>query len=140
MAGTDSNEDRGTAKKTGIRRRSFLKWIAALAAGTALIVWGLFPKKSRFVQPPARKTQGTREKLIYLAIDGLHPGYLELDAGGYPGGSDGNYLMPNVHAFLQRSLWYRNARAFLPAATDMNHLNALAGTSTAQTGIVSVWA
>jgi len=140
MAGTNGNETHGTAQKAGIKRRSFLKWIAAFAAGIALIVWGLFPKKSRFVQPPARTSKGMREKLIYLAIDGLHPGYLELDAKGYPGGSEGNYLMPNVHAFLKRSLWYKNARAFLPAATDMNHLNALAGTSTAQTGIVSVWA
>ena len=48
--------------------------------------------------------------------------------------------MPNIHAFLKKSLWYRNAKSYLPAATDMNHLNALAGTSSAQSGIISVWA
>jgi len=48
--------------------------------------------------------------------------------------------MPNINAFLKKSLWYKNARSFLPAATDMNHLNALAGTSSGQSGIISVWA
>ena len=48
--------------------------------------------------------------------------------------------MPNIRAFLKKSLWYRNARAYLPAATDMNHLNVLAGTSSGQTGIIGVWA
>jgi len=48
--------------------------------------------------------------------------------------------MPNIRAFLKNSLWFQDARAYLPAATDMNHLNAMAGTSTAQTGIIGVWA
>ncbi|HQJ08595.1 MAG TPA: alkaline phosphatase family protein, partial [Deltaproteobacteria bacterium] len=86
------------------------------------------------------KTSNEREKLIFVAIDALHPGYLDLDSKGMPGGSDGNWLMPNIRAFLTKSMWYRDAKAFLPAATDMNHLNALAGTSTAQTGIIGVWA
>ena len=140
MLNKDGSSTKGTSKNTGVKRRSFLKWIAAFLGGLALLVWGLFPRKSKYVPPTARTSAGTREKLIYIAIDGLHPGYLELDAKGLHGGSDGNWLMPNIHAFLKKSLLYKNARAFLPAATDMNHLNALAGTSSAQTGIVSVWA
>ncbi len=140
MANKNDNDVQGAAIKTRIKRRSFLKWAAAFAGGLALLVWGLFPKKRNQVPQPVTTPAGNREKLIYIAIDGLHPGYLELDAGGLPGGSEGNWLMPNIHAFLNTSLWYKNARAFLPAATDMNHLNALAGTSSAQTGIVSVWA
>jgi predicted AlkP superfamily pyrophosphatase or phosphodiesterase len=140
MPNTNGNDAEGTAKKIRTKRRSFLKWFAALVGGLALLAWGLFPRKREQVQPLVRTSAGTREKLIYISIDGLHPGYLDLDARGLPGGSAGNWLMPNVHAFLKKSIWYKNARAFLPAATDMNHLNALAGTSSAQTGIVSVWA
>jgi hypothetical protein len=46
--------------------------------------------------------------------------------------------MPNVRKFLEHSVWYTNARCFLPAATDMNHLNALAGTTSGQTGIIGI--
>lgn len=46
--------------------------------------------------------------------------------------------MPNVHRFLSRAAWYPNAMDYLPAATDMNHLNAVAGTSSGQTGMISV--
>ncbi|HWR69213.1 MAG TPA: alkaline phosphatase family protein, partial [Desulfomonilia bacterium] len=41
---------------------------------------------------------------------------------------------------LKGAMWYPKAQCFLPSATDMNHLNALAGTSSGQTGIISVWA
>ncbi len=136
----DTQGTGGTVKNTPIKRRSFLKWAAALLGGIALLVWGVFPKKKKQAAPPVKTSPGTREKLVFVAIDGLHPGYLDLDAKGLPGGSDGNWLMPNIRAFLKNALWYKNARAFLPAATDMNHLNALAGTSSAQTGIISVWA
>lgn len=126
-----------------LKRRSFLKWAAALIGGGALLSWGLYPWKHKHpsVPPvlPARPHNG-REKLIFIAIDGLHPRYLDLNAKGLPGGKDGDWLMPHIRSFLRESLWYRDAKAFLPAATDMNHLNALAGTSTAQTGIIGVWA
>ncbi len=79
-------------------------------------------------------------KLIYIAIDALHPKYLELNARGRLGGKDGDWLMPSIRAFLNRAVWYPEAKAYLPAATDMNHLNALAGTSMAQHGIIGVWA
>lgn len=108
-----------------LTRRDFIK--AGATASTLL----LFPHIK------CSKNQKSR-KLIYIAIDSLHPGYLSLDVNGNPGGSEGNRLMPNLRRFVDRCLWYPSARDFLPAATDMNHLNALAGTSTAQTGCYGV--
>jgi hypothetical protein len=135
-------------------RRAFLKKMAAvIGGGTALGTLGLTPSfatgfSEKSSSPPAVKSaspnlkpiQKPDRKLIYVAIDALHPKYLELDASGGPNGRDGNWLMPNIRAFLDRAVWYPNAKCYLPAATDMNHLNALAGTSTAQTGIIGVWA
>jgi hypothetical protein len=111
--------------------------------GGGLLAWIMGPwlKKTPPLGPVLlRKSPADREKLIYIAIDALHPKYLDLDANGLPGGKEGNWLMPNVREFLKKSLWYSDAKAYLPAATDMNHLNAMAGTSTAQTGIIGVWA
>jgi hypothetical protein len=96
--------------------------------------WSLFPFKGAIASTLGENKDNNKEKLIFIAIDGLHPKYFELDAKGLPGGIEGNWLMPNINAFLKKSLWYKNAKAYLPAATDMNHLNALAGTSSAQTG------
>jgi hypothetical protein len=76
--------------------------------------------------------------LIMVAIDSLHPAYLELDRNGDAAGSPGNWLMPNVRKFLEKATWYPRAKCYLPSATDMNHVNALAGTSSGQTGIVGV--
>ena len=127
-------------------RRSFFKWLLLAFAVVAAFLWGLWPKNGKSPVPPAVTRPGTprksrrREKLIFIAIDALHPDYLDLDAHGFSGGRDGNWLMPNIRAFLKNAVWYRNAKAFLPAATDMNHLNVLAGTSSGQTGIISVWA
>jgi hypothetical protein len=139
-----AQEDKATVPESGNRfgRRTFLGWGAALLGGGAL-AWVLGPwlKKA----PPAgpvvlRKSPADREKLIFIAIDALHPQYLDMNAEGLPGGSEGNWLMPNIRAFMKKSMWFRDAKAYLPAATDMNHLNALAGTSTAQTGVIGVWA
>jgi len=77
-------------------------------------------------------------KLIIISIDALDPGYLYLDAKGNAGGRPGNWLMPNVRAFLDGGVWFEHTRDYLPSATDMNHLNALAGTSSAQHGILMV--
>lgn len=126
-----------------LRRRSFLKWAAAMLGGAALLTWGLGSLKKKIPTSShvsLKKSPGDREKLIFVTIDGLHPEYLDLTAKGLSGGKEGDWLMPNIRAFLGKSLWYKNAKAFLPAATDMNHLNALAGGSTAQTGIIGVWA
>jgi predicted AlkP superfamily pyrophosphatase or phosphodiesterase len=128
-----------SSKKSKLTRRSFLKRVTSFLGGMTLMNWGLFPLASRGTSA-AGNLSNEREKLIFIAIDALHPKYFELDAKGLPGGSDGNWLMPNFRAFLKKSLWYKNAKCFLPAATDMNHLNAMAGTSSGQTGIISVWA
>lgn len=128
--------------KKGFRRRTFLGWGAALLGGGAL-AWTLGPwlRKAPPAVPAAfRKSPHGSPRLIYVAIDALHPNYLELNADGLSGGGPGNWLMPNIRAFLEKALWFRDAKAYLPAATDMNHLNAMAGTSTAQTGIIGVWA
>ena len=77
-------------------------------------------------------------RLIYIAIDSLHPAYLSLSADAQGPGQEGDWLMPNVRRFLSQATWYPKAKDYLIAATDMNHLNVLAGTSTAQTGIYSV--
>ncbi len=144
MTGSNDVGHESFKKKVSITgRRSLLKWGAVVIGGLGLLALGLWPKKSKRpeVFPPiVRKSKSNRKKLIFVAIDGLHPNYLELDAKGLLPGSEGDWLMPNIRAFLKKSLWYRKAKAFLPAATDMNHLNALAGTSSAQTGIIGVWA
>ena len=73
--------------------------------------------------------------LVIIAIDALHPGYLDLDANGLKGGKDGNWLMPNLQKFFKEGGRISDARDHLPAATDPNHLNAVAGTNTGQTGV-----
>ena len=123
-----------------INRRSFLKKITTVLGGMTLLNWGLFPFRGAGASMQGGNTSRNQEKLIFIAIDALHPKYFELDAKGLPGGREGNWLMPNIHAFLKKSLWYRKAKSYLPAATDMNHLNVLAGTSSAQNGIIGVWA
>jgi len=125
-----------------ITRRSFLKTLATVGGSALLGVGGLEARtifaQSTGIGPGAIRRPGPK-KLIFVAIDGLHPKYLELNAKGFAGGKPGDWFMPNIRAFLGESLWYPNAKCYLPAATDMNHLNALAGTSSAQTGVIGVW-
>ncbi len=108
-----------------ISRRDFIKLSATISGG--MLLPGIGCGKSK-----------KAKKLIYIALDSLHPEYLNLDPQGNPGGREGNWLMPNLKRFIDRCLLYPNARGFLPSATDMNHLNALAGTSSAQTGCLGV--
>jgi len=135
-----------TGGSNPLDRRTFLKWMAAVLGGTTFIPSGFCQdffrdeSEANISDPPSANTAAPHKKLIFIAIDGLHPKYLELDAEGYPGGKKGNWLMPNIRKFMERSLWYPDAKCYLPAATDMNHLNALAGTNSAMTGIVGVWA
>jgi hypothetical protein len=123
-----------------LNRRSFLKKMAAVIGGGA--VAGSMGLDKAFADKEADKPPagGPSRKLIYIAIDALHPKYLELDANGMPGGADGNWLMPNIREFLKRAMWYPHAKCYLPAATDMNHLNAISGGNTGQSGIIGVWA
>ena len=76
--------------------------------------------------------------VLYIAIDSLHPGYLTLDRNGDAGGHKGNWLMPNVHRYLAGATRFGDARSYMPSATDMNHLNAIAGTHSGETGIIGV--
>lgn len=80
-------------------------------------------------------------RLLFIAFDGLHPDYLELDSTGrrpQPGDGDVRWLMPNLRAFCEQATRFPHARCFLPSATDSNHLNAIAGTSSAQSGVLGV--
>ena len=125
-------------------RRSFLQTCGALV-GTALVsakgpsLIGRAFAGTGETQNPVKEERAPR-RLIYIAIDALHPKYLELNSKGQLVGKDGDWLMPSVRSFLNRAVWYPEAKTYLPAATDMNHLNALAGTSMAQNGIIGVWA
>lgn len=76
--------------------------------------------------------------LYYFSIDSMDPGYLELNRMGTGPGGEGDWLMPNIRSFLQEGVRYRDARAYLPSATDMNHTNALAGTYTGTMGVYMV--
>ncbi|HPV43738.1 MAG TPA: twin-arginine translocation signal domain-containing protein, partial [Spirochaetota bacterium] len=115
--------DGDMAKKLMSRRR-LLQGAGALAGAMAL---GAAGSAVRAFPGIVKKGERPR-KMIYIAIDALHPAYAFLDSRGNAGGTPGNWLMPNIRSFLDRSLWYPNALAHLPAATDMNHLNAMAGT------------
>jgi len=75
---------------------------------------------------------------IFIAIDSLAPEYLALNQYGDKGGRTGDWLMPKVRAFLDTGTHFANARCFLPAATDMNHLNVVSGTSSGETGVLGI--
>lgn len=126
--------------KDGLGRREFLKGIASAAFGVACAGFGPFPPARGWASGRSLRFSPARNNLIFVAIDGFDPRYVYLDSKGMAGGSEGDWLVPHIRSFLSRSVWFRDARCFLPSATDMNHLNALAGTSSAQTGILSVWA
>jgi arylsulfatase A-like enzyme len=132
-------EGKNFAEGAPLNRRKFLEKAGTLAGMIAL---GSLAGPERLLRgfPAVVRKQESPKKFIYIAIDALHPAYFGLDARGNAGGAPGNWLMPNIRAFLEKSLWYPNALAHLPAATDMNHLNAMSGTSSAQTGIIGVWA
>jgi len=76
--------------------------------------------------------------VYYFSIDSIDPEYLYLDRAGTGPGSDGDWLMPNLHAFTAEGTNYTDARVYLPSATDMNHTNALAGTYTGTQGLYMV--
>ncbi len=77
-------------------------------------------------------------KLVLVSIDSLDPSVMSLNSRGERGGKPGDWLLPNIREFLESSVWFENSRCWLPAATDMNHLNAVAGTTSALTGIIGV--
>jgi len=139
-----NEKDSGENRFSRLGRRPFLRICGALLGGALLS--GRVPRLHGRAFAGTGETQNpvkgerSHRRLIYIAIDALHPKYLELNSKGQLGGKDGDWLMPSMRAFLNRAVWYPDAKAYLPAATDMNHLNALAGTSMAQNGIIGVWA
>jgi len=79
-------------------------------------------------------------KIYFLSIDSLHPDYLKLNALGNGYGKDGDWLMPNLHKFMEKAVFYPNFKVHIITATDMNHFNMLSGTMTGTSGIGSVGA
>ncbi|MHB8895887.1 MAG: alkaline phosphatase family protein, partial [Candidatus Geothermincolia bacterium] len=76
--------------------------------------------------------------IYYWSVDSMDPEYLSLDKEGTAQGKEGDWLMPNMRAFINDSANYTQARCYLPSATDMNHTNALAGTYTGTEGVYMV--
>ena len=76
--------------------------------------------------------------VYYFSIDSMNPEYLDLNREGTGPGSEGDWLMPNLRAFMKEAVRYSDARVYLPSATDMNHTNALAGTYTGTQGLYMV--
>lgn len=139
-----NEKDSGENRFNRLGRRPFLRIFGALLGGALLSgkvgrLHGRAFAGTGETRNPV-KVKRSHKRLIYIAIDALHPKYLELNSKGQLGGKDGDWLMPSMRAFLNRAVWYPEAKAYLPAATDMNHLNALAGASMAQNGIIGVWA
>lgn len=77
-------------------------------------------------------------KLFLISIDSLDSRYLQTDNGFKGLQSEYSNIMPNVNHFLSESTYFPHARCWLPAATEMNHLNAVAGTNSNLTGIIGV--
>jgi hypothetical protein len=86
---------------------------------------------------PYSTTTGAK-KVIVIAIDSLHPAYVDMNALATGAGGPGNWLMPNVRAFVEGASFWPAARGHAPYATDMNHLNILGGTNSGLTGIIGV--
>lgn len=76
--------------------------------------------------------------IYFWSVDSMDPQYLYLDRAGTGPGKEGDWLLPNMRAFLKDSVNYKNSRVYLPSATDMNHTNALAGAYTGTQGVYMV--
>ncbi len=76
--------------------------------------------------------------IYFWSVDSMDPQYLYLDRAGTGPGKEGDWLTPNMQAFMKDSVNYKNSRVYLPSATDMNHTNALAGTYTGTQGVYMV--
>ena len=143
----ETERDGGQDEGAGISRRDFVvRTGATVGAVAACGTLSMFcsdddgapdagQRDSGADGPGGDAAAGSPAPVVIIAIDALHPRYLSLDAKGAAGGSDGNWLMPNLNALLEEGGRFADARCHLPAATDMNHLNVVAGTNTGQTGV-----
>jgi len=120
----------------GVSRRSFVK--SAVGTGLALTLPRVLTgcgseEKGQTVAGSSRPPP-----VLFVSIDSMPPAYLHLNSRGEEGGGEGDWFMPNVRRFVDDATLFSDARCYMPAGTDMNHLNALAGTSSSQTGILGV--
>lgn len=76
--------------------------------------------------------------IYFWSVDSMDPQYLYLDRAGTGPGKEGDWLLPNMRAFLKDSVNYKNSRVYLPSATDMNHTNAMVGSYTGTQGVYMV--
>ncbi len=128
---------------THLTRRHFLK--TGLAAGTAVGLGGwLSSCRSDLPQDipgpiPSLKISTSRApRVLLISIDSLDPRYLYLNSYGERNNGGEKWLMPNIRNFLENGVWFEHARCHMPSITDPNHLNAVTGGSTAQSGIYGV--
>jgi len=83
------------------------------------------------------RVSGAR-KVYFWAIDSMSEPYLRMNRQGTGPGREGDWLCPNLHAFMDEALDYANARTHLPSVTDNNHSNALSGTMSGTVGLYQV--
>jgi len=79
-----------------------------------------------------------KKKVYFVAIDALSYEYLDLNRAGTGKGGTGDWLMPNIHAFMERSSSYSETYVHLPSATDMNHMTNISGSMSGTEGLHSV--
>ncbi len=79
-----------------------------------------------------------KPKVYFVAIDGIGPGYLDLNRrGGWYDGS-AERLMPRASQFRESAASFTDAKALLPACTDVDHTAALSGSWTGTQGVPSI--
>jgi hypothetical protein len=140
----DQERDRSLKKK--ITRREFVRQAAQTGAAVSIAACtgngscGGSEKGGHKTASKPMPSSGmpNAPKVLLISIDSLPPHYLTLNTLATGPGKSGDWLMPRVRQFVDDSVLFNNARCYLPSATDMNHLNAIAGTSSAHTGIVGV--
>ena len=79
-----------------------------------------------------------KKKVYFVTVDALAYEYLDLNRVGTGMGSDGDWLMPNIRAFMEKGSSYSETFVHLPSATDMNHLTNISGSMSGTTGLHSV--
>ncbi len=73
-------------------------------------------------------------KIYFLIIDSLDYKYLGMNRKGDGPGKEGDWLCPNIRAFMGQGSSFSEAHCGMPAATDMNHTTIMSGASTGTLG------